>query len=76
MEKDKQEYPSIDEYIHSFPEPIQKKLMELREAIKEQAPEAQEKISYQMPTFFFKRKSGSFCGTFKTYRFLPNAKRH
>ncbi len=52
MEKKKQEYKSIDDYIHSFPEPIQKKLIELREVIREQAPQAQEKISYRMPTFF------------------------
>lgn len=50
--KKKQEYKSVDEYIHSFPEYIQKKLIELREAIREVAPQAQEKISYQMPAFF------------------------
>lgn len=50
--KKKQEFKTIDEYIDSFPEHIKKKLVELREAIRAQAPQAQEKISYQMPTFF------------------------
>ena len=52
MGKKQQEYKSIDEYIILFPEDIRKKLIQLREAIREEAPEAQEKISYQMPTFY------------------------
>lgn len=42
---------TIDEYIAGFPHEIQQKLMALRQAVKETAPEAEEKISYQMPTF-------------------------
>ena len=42
---------TIDEYIGGFPEEIQKKLSALRVAIKNEAPDAEEKISYQMPTF-------------------------
>ena len=53
VEKGKKEYLSIDEYIRSFPEPIQKRLAELRNAIKELVPQAEEKISYQMPAFYF-----------------------
>jgi uncharacterized protein YdhG (YjbR/CyaY superfamily) len=45
-------YTSIDEYIATFPAEIQMKLEEVRATIKAAAPEAQEKISYQMPTFF------------------------
>lgn len=44
-------FDSIDDYIATFPEPTQKILQELRAVIHEAAPEAQEKISYQMPTF-------------------------
>jgi uncharacterized protein YdhG (YjbR/CyaY superfamily) len=47
-----QEYESIDEYIRSFPNDIQKILQDIRVVIKKAAPEAQEKISYQMPTFY------------------------
>jgi uncharacterized protein YdhG (YjbR/CyaY superfamily) len=41
----------IDEYIQMFPENIQALLESMRQAIHEAAPEAQETISYQMPTF-------------------------
>jgi len=40
-----------DEYIANFPIHIQKILEELRSTIKKAAPEASEKISYQMPAF-------------------------
>ena len=45
------EYESIDDYIKSFPVEIQKKLQDVRSVIHKAAPEAREKISYQMPTF-------------------------
>jgi uncharacterized protein YdhG (YjbR/CyaY superfamily) len=45
-------YSTIDEYIAGFPAEIQEKLREMRRVIHETAPEATEKISYQMPTFF------------------------
>lgn len=44
-------HASIDEYIALFPKDIQKILEELRATIKAAAPDAKEKISYQMPTF-------------------------
>jgi uncharacterized protein YdhG (YjbR/CyaY superfamily) len=45
---------NIDEYISSFPLPVQKKLKEIRRIIKNAAPGAEEKISYQMPAFALK----------------------
>jgi uncharacterized protein YdhG (YjbR/CyaY superfamily) len=54
MESNKVGFISIDEYIATFPEEIQKILEELRATIKAAAPEAEEKISYQMPTFALK----------------------
>jgi len=45
-------FSSIDEYIATFPKEIQMKLEVVRATIKAAAPEAVEKISYQMPTFF------------------------
>ena len=44
----------VDAYIAQFPENVQKVLQELRSVIKAAAPDATEKISYQMPTFFLK----------------------
>jgi uncharacterized protein YdhG (YjbR/CyaY superfamily) len=54
MESKKVGFVSIDEHIATFPEEIQKILEELRATIKAAAPDAEEKISYQMPTFFLK----------------------
>lgn len=42
---------SIDEYILQYPQEIQEILRTLRKVIKESAPNAEEKISYRMPTF-------------------------
>ena len=52
MEKQKAGFTSIDEYIAAFPVDVQERLRQMRAVIREAAPEAQEKISYQMPTFF------------------------
>lgn len=52
MEENKTIPKSIDEYILQFPTHIQEILQMLRKVIKETAPDAQEKISYQMPTFY------------------------
>jgi uncharacterized protein YdhG (YjbR/CyaY superfamily) len=42
---------SIDAYIATFPAEMQARLQELRATIRAAAPEAEEVISYQMPTF-------------------------
>ena len=51
MEEDKTVASTIDEYILGFPSPVQEILKELKRVIKDTAPDAEEKISYQMPTF-------------------------
>ncbi|BCY17435.1 hypothetical protein hrd7_12840 [Leptolinea sp. HRD-7] len=52
MDNTRPAFSTIDEYIAGFPAEIQEKLREIRRVIHETAPEATEKISYQMPTFF------------------------
>ncbi|SEI38112.1 Uncharacterized conserved protein YdhG, YjbR/CyaY-like superfamily, DUF1801 family [Dyadobacter sp. SG02] len=42
---------SIDEYIATFPEDVQKALQDIRAVIRDAAPGAGETISYDMPTF-------------------------
>jgi uncharacterized protein YdhG (YjbR/CyaY superfamily) len=42
---------TIDEYIAMYPDNIQNILEKLRQAIKESAPQAEEAISYRIPTF-------------------------
>lgn len=46
------EYKTIDEYICIYPEEMQKLLEQIREIIKKAAPDATEKISWDMPTFY------------------------
>lgn len=45
---------TIDEYIAGFPADIQARLQQIRQTIREAAPDAQEAIKYQMPTFTLK----------------------
>ena len=42
---------TIDEYIAGFPPEIQQLLEQIRTTIRAAAPDAEEAISYQMPTF-------------------------
>jgi uncharacterized protein YdhG (YjbR/CyaY superfamily) len=51
MKENKIAFASIDDYISTFTPEVQEKLETLRKVINESAPEAEEKISYQMPTF-------------------------
>jgi len=42
---------TIDEYISTFPEDVQRILEKVRQTIRKAAPEAEELISYQIPAF-------------------------
>jgi uncharacterized protein YdhG (YjbR/CyaY superfamily) len=42
---------NIDEYIAGFPRDVQKILQKIRKTIKQAAPDAEEAIKYQIPTF-------------------------
>lgn len=47
----KTDFKTIDEYISTFPNEVRSILEEIRLTIKKAVPEAEEGISYQMPTF-------------------------
>ncbi len=47
----KTNFKTIDEYISTFPEDVREKLEKIRETIRNTVPEAEETISYAMPTF-------------------------
>lgn len=51
MQSDQPAPQTIDEYIAAFPDDVQQILQQIRQTIREAAPDAQEAISYQMPTF-------------------------
>jgi uncharacterized protein YdhG (YjbR/CyaY superfamily) len=44
-------FQNIDDYIANFPEDVQEVLEQIRATIQKAAPQAEEAISYQMPTF-------------------------
>jgi len=52
MEESAAKIDTIDAYISRYDEDIQAILQEFRRLIREEAPDATERISYQMPTFY------------------------
>lgn len=64
-------FTSIDDYIESFPGEIQAMLIEIRDTIKAAAPEAEEKISYAMPTFALKGNLVHFAAYKQHIGFYP-----
>jgi uncharacterized protein YdhG (YjbR/CyaY superfamily) len=73
MERNKFVFTSIDEYIALFPEEVQIKLKELRTVIRTAAPDAEEKISYQMPTFALKGNLVHFAAYKHHIGFYPTS---
>ena len=73
MEDNKVKFNSIDEYIGLYPSEVQDILTTLRKVIKESAPEATEKISYQMPTFAMHGNLVHFAAYKKHIGFYPAA---
>ena len=58
---------SIDGYIHNCPENIQLILQKLRSSLQALMPEAQEVISYGIPTFKLKGKNVVHYAAFKNH---------
>jgi uncharacterized protein YdhG (YjbR/CyaY superfamily) len=73
MESNKVSFTSIDEYIATFPKEIQTILEELRATIKASAPDAEEKISYQIPTFALKGNLVHFAAFKNHIGFYPTS---
>lgn len=71
MDTNKARFNSVDEYIATFPDEIQAILQEIRETIKAAAPDATEKISYQMPTFALKGNLVHFAAFKNHIGFYP-----
>jgi uncharacterized protein YdhG (YjbR/CyaY superfamily) len=61
----------IDNYILGFPEEVQSILNLLRKTIREAAPDATEKISYAMPTFYLKGNLVHFAAYKNHIGFYP-----
>jgi uncharacterized protein YdhG (YjbR/CyaY superfamily) len=67
-------FQNIDQYIEIFPPAVQEKLEEVRQAIKNAAPEAVEGISYNIPTFKFHGNVTHFAGYKNHIGFYPGSK--
>lgn len=75
---------NIDEYIALFPLEQQARMQVLRKLIRETAPESNERMAYQMPTFYyygnlvhfacFTHHIGFFPGSTGVEHFLPELK--
>lgn len=62
---------NIDDYIAGFPEHTRNLLEQVREAIRKAAPEAEEKISYAMPTYVLNGNLVHFAGYKNHIGFYP-----
>ncbi len=62
---------NIDDYIAGFPEDVQAILQKVRATIRKAAPDAEEKISYQIPTFTLKGNLVHFGAFKKHIGFFP-----
>ena len=73
MDRNKTSFSTIDEYIATFPQDVQKILQGLRKAIKAAAPDAEERISYQMPAFSLNGNLVYFAAYKNHIGFYPTA---
>ena len=71
MENTKNSYNTIDEYIALFSPDVQQRLQQMRATIRAAAPEALEKISYQMPTYFLHGNLVHFAAHTQHIGFYP-----
>ena len=67
------DYKSVDEYIGTFPKEVQGILEKIRHAIRMAAPEAEEAISYQIPTFKLNGNLVYFAGWKNHVAFYPSS---
>lgn len=73
MKSDESAPKTIDDYIAQFPADIKELLTQIRLTIKAAAPEAEEKISYQMPTFALNGNLVHFAAWRNHIGFYPGA---
>lgn len=64
---------TIDEYIAGFSKDVRETLAEIRSIIRKAAPSAEEKISYQIPTFFLQGNLVHFAAFKKHIGLYPGS---
>jgi uncharacterized protein YdhG (YjbR/CyaY superfamily) len=60
-------FNSVDDYIKSFPESVQKPLQQLRKTIRSAAPDAIEGFSYMMPAYKMNGKPLVYFAGYKNH---------
>ncbi len=60
-------FKTVDEYVESFPENVQRILEKLRDTVRKSAPDAVESVSYQIPTFKLNRKKLVYFAAWKNH---------
>lgn len=71
MKADRTAPKNIDEYIAGFPKNVQELLEKVRATIREAAPDAEEAIKYQIPTFTLNGNLVHFAAFQKHIGFYP-----
>ena len=71
MKTDQSTPKNIDEYIAGFPHDVQEILEKMRMTIRKAAPDAEETIKYQIPTFTLKGNLVSFAAYKKHIGLYP-----
>ena len=71
MDASNKQFKTIDEYISLFPDDVRTILNQVRQTIRAAAPEAQETINYQMPTFTLNGNLVHFAGFKNHIGFYP-----
>lgn len=62
---------TVDAYIASFPKEVAERMEMIRKVIKDTVPEAEEKISYAIPTYALKGNLVHFMGAKNHIGFYP-----
>jgi len=60
-------YSTVDEYLKDFPAEVRERLEKIRQIIHKAAPQAEEAISYQIPTFKLGGKNLVHFAGFKSH---------
>ncbi|MFA6261145.1 MAG: DUF1801 domain-containing protein [Bacteroidia bacterium] len=71
MKSESVKFINVDQYIETFPVDVQKLLQELRNTIRQAAPNAEECISYNMPAYKLNGVLVYFAGNKKHIGFYP-----
>ncbi len=66
-------YKNVDEYLDNFSGDTRSKLEEIRKTVKDIVPEAQQKISYGIPTFTYHGNLLHFAGYETHIGFYPGS---